>query len=261
MHDYMFQFITGLTIFTIGLVIGSFSNVCIYRLPRDESLIFPGSHCPKCNKPIKYYDNIPLISYLILKGKCRYCQEKISGQYPLVEFLTGFIYLVLFLSYGLQLRTFVYMLFCSALIIIIFIDLKEKIIPDVISLPFIALGFLLSFVPNNLSPINSLLGILVGGGSLFLIAVVGSYLFKKEAMGGGDIKLAAMIGAFLGWQLTLLSLFLGFLLGSNVGIIILIKNKGNKDQSDSIPFGPFIALGTVIALLFGKAIIDWYLMI
>jgi leader peptidase (prepilin peptidase)/N-methyltransferase len=257
----MFQFITGLTIFTIGLVIGSFSNVCIYRLPRDESLIFPGSHCPKCNKPIKYYDNIPLISYLILKGKCRYCQEKISGQYPLVEFLTGFIYLVLFLSYGLQLRTFVYMLFCSALIIIIFIDLKEKIIPDVISLPFIALGFLLSFVPNNLSPINSLLGILVGGGSLFLIAVVGSYLFKKEAMGGGDIKLAAMIGAFLGWQLTLLSLFLGFLLGSNVGIIILIKNKGNKDQSDSIPFGPFIALGTVIALLFGKAIIDWYLMI
>lgn len=257
----MFQFITGLTIFTIGLVIGSFSNVCIYRLPRDESLIFPGSHCPKCNKPIKYYDNIPLISYLILKGKCRYCQEKISGQYPLVEFLTGFIYLVLFLSYGLQLRTFVYMLFCSALIIIIFIDLKEKIIPDVISLPFIALGFLLSFVPNNLSPINSLLGILVGGGSLFLIAVVGSYLFKKEAMGGGDIKLAAMVGAFLGWQLTLLSLFLGFLLGSIVGIIILIKNKGNKDQSDSIPFGPFIALGTVIALLFGKAIIDWYLMI
>ncbi|MDD4896307.1 MAG: prepilin peptidase [Atribacterota bacterium] len=261
MHNYLFRLFTGIIIVTIGLVIGSFSNVCIYRIPRRESLIFPGSHCPKCNHPIKFYDNIPLVSYLLLKGKCRYCQEKISGQYPLVEFSTGFIYLILFLSYGLQLKTFVYMLFCSALIIITFIDLKEKMIPDVISLPFMALGFLLSFVPSSLSPINSLLGILSGGGSLLLIAVVGSYLFKKEAMGGGDIKLAAMVGAFLGWQLTLLSLFLGFLLGSIVGIIILIKNKGNKDQSDSLPFGPFIALGTVIALLFGQAIIDWYLII
>jgi len=260
MHEYMFQFITGLIIFTIGLVIGSFSNVCIYRLPRNESLIFPGSHCPKCYKPIKYYDNIPLVSYLILKGKCRYCQEKISGQYPLVEFLTSFIYLILFLSYGLQWRTFVYMLLCSALIIITFIDLKEKIIPDVISLPFIALGFILSFFLKNISTTDSLLGILTGGGSLLLIAVVGSFIFKKEAMGGGDIKLAAMIGAFLGWQFTILSLFLGFFFGSIIGVIILIKNKGNKEQNDSVPFGPFIALGTIIALFFGEVIINWYFM-
>ncbi len=253
--------ITGITVFIIGLVIGSFSNVCIYRLPRNESVIFPASHCPSCNQSIKWYDNIPLLSYLILKGKCRFCQNKISAQYPLVEFLTGYIYLVLFLLYGLQLKTFVYMLFCSALIIITFIDLKEQIIPDVISLPFTALGFLLSFFLKSISPIDSLLGILAGGGSLLLIAVAGSYLFKKEAMGGGDIKLAAMVGAFLGWQLTLLSLFLGFFFGAISGLIILIKNKGKGEQDDAVPFGPFIALGAVIALFFGQAILKWYFML
>ncbi len=250
--------ITGITIFLIGLVIGSFSNVCIYRLPRNESVIFPASHCPACNQSIKWYDNIPLLSYLLLKGKCRYCQSRISVQYPLVEFLTGFIYLALFLFYGLQLKTLAYMLFCSALIIITFIDLKEQIIPDVISLPLLAIGFLFSIFIKNISPLNSLLGILSGGGTLFLIAIVGSYLFKKEAMGGGDIKLAAMIGAFLGWQLTLLSLFLGFFFGAIVGIVVLIKNKEKNEKSDSIPFGPFIALGSVLTLFFGKAILNWY---
>ena len=254
-------FIIGIIIFMIGLVIGSFSNVCIYRIPRNESVIFPASHCPVCNQSIKWYDNIPLLSYLILKGKCRYCQIKISAQYPLVEFLTGYIYLVLFLLYGLQLKAFVYMLLCSALIIISFIDLKEQIIPDTISLPFTAIGFLLSFFLKDISPIDSLLGILIGGGSLLLVAVVGSYLFKKEAMGGGDIKLAAMVGAFLGWQLTLLSLFLGFFFGAIYGLIILIKNKEKDEESDVVPFGPFIALGTVLALFFGEAILKWYFML
>ena len=254
-------FIIGIIIFMIGLVIGSFSNVCIYRLPRNESVIFPASHCPSCNQSIKWYDNIPLLSFLILKGKCRYCQNRISAQYPLVEFLTGYLYLVLFLLYGLQLKTFVYMLFCSALIIITFIDLKEQIIPDVISLPFIVLGFLLSFFLKNITPVDSLLGILSGGGILLLIAVAGSYLFKREAMGGGDIKLAAMVGAFLGWQLTLLSLFLGFFFGAFIGVIVLFKNKGKNEKSDSIPFGPFIALGSVISLFFGQAILNWYFML
>lgn len=252
----MYEIIAGIFILLLGLIIGSFSNVCIYRIPRNESLIRPGSHCPKCNQPIKFYDNIPLVSFIILKGKCRYCKEKISWQYPLVEFLTGIIYLLLFLRYGLQLVTFVYMFFCSALIIITFIDLKENIIPDVLSLPFILLGFLMSFFLKNLSPINSLLGILAGGGVLLLVAILGGFLFKKEAMGGGDIKLAAMVGAFLGWQLTLLSLFLSFFTGAIIGIVILIKNKG---ESDPIPFGPFIALGTIIALFFGNSIINWYL--
>jgi leader peptidase (prepilin peptidase)/N-methyltransferase len=252
----MYEIIAGIFVLILGLIIGSFSNVCIYRIPRNESLIRPGSHCPRCNQPVKFYDNIPLVSFIILKGKCRYCKEKISWQYPLVEFLTAILYLLLFLRYGLQLVTFVYMLFCSALIIITFIDLKENIIPDVLSLPFLLLGFLMSFFLKNLSPLNSMLGILVGGGILLLVAILGGFLFKKEAMGGGDIKLAAMVGAFLGWQLTFLSLFLSFLLGAIIGIIILIKNKG---QSDPIPFGPFIALGTIIALFFGHSIINWYL--
>jgi len=252
----MYEIIASIFVLLLGLIIGSFSNVCIYRIPRQESLIRPGSHCPKCNQPIKFYDNIPLVSFIILKGKCRYCKEKISWQYPLVEFLTAVLYLLLFLRYGLQLVTFVYMFFCSALIIITFIDLKENIIPDVLSLPFLLLGFLMSFFLKNLSPINSLLGILAGGGVLLLVAILGSFLFKKEAMGGGDIKLAAMVGAFLGWQLTLLSLFLSFFTGAIIGIVILIKNKG---ESDPIPFGPFIALGTIIALFFGHSIINWYL--
>ncbi|MDD3641702.1 MAG: prepilin peptidase [Atribacterota bacterium] len=246
-------------IFTIGLVIGSFSNVCIYRIPRNESLVWPGSHCPKCSKPIKFYDNIPLISYIILKGKCRNCGEPIPLQYPIVELATGLFYLALYLFYGLQLIALVYMMLCSVLIIISFIDLKVEIIPDTISLPFIVIGFLLSFFLRNINPLDSMLGIITGGGSLLLVAIFGSKLFKKEAMGGGDIKLAAMIGAFFGWKLTLLSLFLSFFLGSIIGIIVL---AASKDKSNNIiPFGPFIALGAMISMFWGNAIIHWYLMI
>ena len=254
----MHEIIMGIMAFVIGLVIGSFSNVCIYRIPLNESITYPGSHCPKCNKPIKYYDNIPVLSYLLLNGKCRYCKNKIPIQYPVVELLTGFIYLGLYLLYGINLITFVYMILCSVLIIISFIDLKERIIPDVLSLPFIVIGFILSFFLKELSITDSLLGILSGGGSLLVIAIVGSKIFKKEAMGGGDIKLAAMIGAFLGWQLTLLSLFLGFFLGSIIGVIVLIINKGD---SDIVPFGPFIAIGAIISVFWGESIINWYLMI
>ena len=249
---------TGIIIFVIGLVIGSFSNVCIYRIPRNESLVRPGSHCPQCSKPIPFYDNIPVISYILLKGKCRYCGKPIPLQYPIVELATGLFYLALYLFFGLQMITIIYMILCTLLIIISFIDLKERIIPDVLSLPFIAIGFLLSFFLKTISPIDSLLGILAGGGSLLIIAIAGTYLFKKEAMGGGDIKLAAMIGAFLGWQLTLLSLFLGFFLGSIIGVIVLIINKG---KSDIVPFGPFIALGAMISIFWGQAIIHWYLLI
>ena len=255
----MIEVITGFIIFTIGLVIGSFSNVCIYRIPRNESLVWPGSHCPKCSKQIKFYDNIPLISYIILKGKCRNCGEPIPLQYPIVELATGLFYLALYLFYGLQLIALVYMMLCSVLIIISFIDLKVEIIPDTISLPFIVIGFVLSFFLRNINPLDSMLGIITGGGSLLLVAIFGSKLFKKEAMGGGDIKLAAMIGAFFGWKLTLLSLFLSFFLGSIIGIIVL---AASKDKSNNIiPFGPFIALGAMISMFWGNAIIHWYLMI
>jgi len=255
----MIEVITGFIIFTIGLVIGSFSNVCIYRIPRNESLVWPGSHCPKCSKQIKFYDNIPLISYIILKGKCRNCGEPIPLQYPIVELATGLFYLALYLFYGLQLIALVYMMLCSVLIIISFIDLKVEIIPDTISLPFIVIGFVLSFFLRNINPLDSMLGIITGGGSLLLVAIFGSKLFKKEAMGGGDIKLAAMIGAFFGWKLTLLSLFLSFFLGSIIGIIVLAASKDKRNNI--IPFGPFIALGAMISMFWGNAIIHWYLMI
>ncbi|MFW6130928.1 MAG: prepilin peptidase [Atribacterota bacterium] len=254
----MIEIIIGGLIFIIGLIMGSFSNVCIYRIPRNESIIRPGSHCPRCSKPIPFYDNIPVISYLLLHGKCRYCGHPIPLQYPIVELATGLFYLALYLFYGLQLITFVYMILCSLLIIISFIDLKERIIPNVLSLPLIPIGFILSFFLKRLSPVDSLLGILAGGGSLLIIAIAGTYLFKKEAMGGGDIKLAAMIGAFLGWKLTLLSLFLGFFLGSVIGVIVLVTTKS---KSDIIPFGPFIALGAMLSIFWGPAIINWYLMI
>lgn len=254
----MNEMIIGGLIFIIGLIVGSFSNVCIYRIPRNESIVRPGSHCPQCSKPIPFYDNIPIISYILLRGKCRYCGQPIPIQYPLVELATGLFYIALYLFYGLQLVSVAYMILCTLLIIISFIDLRERIIPDVLSLPFIAFGFILSFFIRIITPVDSLLGILAGGGSLLIIAIVGSKLFKKEAMGGGDIKLAAMIGAFLGWKLTLLALFLGFFLGSIIGVIVLVTSK---NKSDVLPFGPFIALGAFISIFWGRAIIYWYLMI
>jgi leader peptidase (prepilin peptidase)/N-methyltransferase len=244
-------------VFVLGLIIGSFINVCIYRIPRNESVIYPASHCPKCRTKIKPIDNIPLLSYILLKGRCRNCGSKISIQYPVVEFLTGLIYLIIYLIYGLSIQSLVYIILSSALIIIAFIDLQKQMIPDVISLPGIVIGLILSFIVPYISFINSALGALVGGGIILIIAWVGSIIFKKEAMGGGDVKLAAMIGAFLGWRYTIISLFLGFFLGALIGIILIIMKI--KKREDAIPFGPFIALGSIITLLWGEKILLWYL--
>ncbi len=253
----MYYEIEIILIFVLGLIVGSFSNVCIYRIPRNESLIYPASHCPKCRTKISPIDNIPLLSYILLKGKCRNCGSKISIQYPVVEFLTGLIYLIIYLIYGLSIQSLVYIILSSALIIIAFIDLHEQIVPDVISLPGIVVGFILSFIVPYISFINSALGALVGGGIILIIAWVGSIIFKKEAMGGGDVKLAAMIGAFLGWRYTIISLFLGFFLGALTGIILIMTKI--KKREDAIPFGPFIALGSIITLLWGEKILSWYI--
>jgi leader peptidase (prepilin peptidase)/N-methyltransferase len=253
----MYCEIEVILIFVLGLIIGSFSNVCIYRIPKNESVIYPASHCPKCRSKIKPIDNIPLLSYLLLKGRCRNCGSKISIQYPVVEFLTGLIYLIIYLIYGLSIQSLVYIILSSALIIIAFIDLQEQIIPDVISLPGIVVGLILSFIVPYISFINSVLGALVGGGIILIIAWVGSKIFKKEAMGGGDVKLTAMIGAFLGWRYTLISLFWGFFLGALIGIILIMTKI--KKREDAIPFGPFIALGSIITLLWGEKILLWYL--
>lgn len=253
----MYYDINAILIFILGLIVGSFSNVCIYRIPRNESIVYPASHCPKCRSPIKPFDNIPLLSYILLKGRCRNCKNKISIQYPIVEFLTGLIYLIIYLIYGLSVQTLIYIILSSALIIIAFIDLKEQMVPDVISLPGIVIGFILSFFVSYISFINSALGVVVGGGIIIIIGLAGSLIFKKEAMGGGDVKLAAMIGAFLGWRYIIISLFLGFFLGALAGIILILSKI--KKREDAIPFGPFIVLGSFITLLWGKNIFLWYL--
>ena len=240
-----------------GAIVGSFLNVCIVRLPKEESIVTPGSHCPRCNNPIKFYDNIPMISYLVLRGKCRHCNESISIQYPLIEGITALSSFLLFDKFGATLSYLFYFSFVSALIIITVIDLYHQIIPDVISIPGIGVGLLGSLIIPYISVFNSLIGILVGGGSLFLVATLYQWLFKREGMGGGDVKLLAMIGAFLGWKSVILTILLSSFIGSIVGIAIMLL-KG-KDFKYAIPFGPFLSLAAVISLFYGETLISWYL--
>ena len=238
-------------------MIGSFLNVFICRLPKEESIITPGSHCPQCSKPIRWYDNIPLVSFLLLRGKCRNCHRSISVQYPLVEGITALLSLLLFIRFGPSLNYVIYFAFVAALVVITVIDLHHQIIPDMISLPGIGVGLLASWILPGTSVVNALLGLLLGGGSLFLVATVYEWLFKREGMGGGDVKLLAMIGAFLGWKAVILTILLSSLIGSIVGIAVILW-KG-RDFKYAIPFGPFLSLGAVIALFYGENLILWYL--
>jgi leader peptidase (prepilin peptidase) / N-methyltransferase len=243
--------------FIFGLLVGSFLNVCICRIPVEQSIVSPGSHCPRCERPIRFYDNIPLMSYLILGGKCRYCRASISLQYPLIEGVTALSSLLLFLRFGPSLDYLFYFAFVAALITITVIDLYHQIIPDVISLPGLAVGLLASLILPEITFLNSVFGTLLGGGSLFLVATVYQWLFKREGMGGGDVKLLAMIGAFLGWKAVILTIFLSSLIGSVTGIaLILVKGK---DFKYAIPFGPFLSVGAVISLFYGESLMRWYL--
>ncbi len=240
----------------LGAIVGSFLNVCALRLPKEESIVTPGSHCPHCHHPIAFYDNIPLISYILLGGRCRYCKKSISFQYPLVEGITAISSFFLFLRFGPSLSYLFYFSFVSALTVVTVIDLYYQIIPDVISIPGIGIGLLGSLVIPHITFLNSLLGILVGGGTLFVVGTAYQSLFKREGMGGGDVKLLAMIGAFLGWKAVILTILLSSLIGSIVGIFIMIL-KG-KDFKYAIPFGPFLSLGAVIALFYVDELISWY---
>lgn len=240
-----------------GAMVGSFLNVCILRLPKKESIVTPGSHCPYCKRPIQFYDNIPLISYFLLRGRCRCCKKPISIQYPLVEGITAIGSFLLFLKYGPSLGYLIYFFFVDGLIVITVIDLYHQIIPDVVSIPGIGVGLLSSLIIPQLTLLNSLMGILLGGGSLFLVATLYRGLFKREGMGGGDIKLLAMIGAFLGWKAVILTILLSSLVGSIVGIVIMVL-KG-KNFKYAIPFGPFLSFGAVMAFFYQNEIISWYL--
>lgn len=249
--------IFGFFAFAYGAVIGSFLNVCICRMPKNESVVSPPSHCPTCDYVLRWYDNIPIFSYLLLKGRCRGCGGRISPQYPLVELVNGLLTLALFLRFGLSLGFAVLFVFCSALVVVTFIDLEHQIIPDRITLPGIVLGFAVSFFIPQLGWLNSLIGILAGGGSLLLVSMGYQAIAKRDGMGGGDVKLLAMMGAFLGWKAILFIVFVSSLLGSVIGLTVMFAKK--KDSTLAIPFGPFLASAAVIYVFYGRRLIFWYL--
>jgi leader peptidase (prepilin peptidase)/N-methyltransferase len=257
-------------------VVGSFLNVVIYRLPAGQSIVFPGSHCPRCAAPIRPKDNIPVLGWLLLGGRCRDCGEPIAVRYPLVELANALLWAALALRYGATPALAVMAVFCSALLAITLIDVDHWIIPDVITLPGIVIGLLASFflpprgsliaelifdrlrlglLPGPLASVgfwDSLVAVLVGGGFFYLVAVV-----SRGGMGGGDIKLTAMMGAFLGLRDLGVAVFIGLLAGSAVGIGLMLA--GRKGRKDAIPFGPFLALGGVCSVFWGRALVDWYL--
>ena len=243
--------------FALGAAVGSFLNVCIYRLPAGESVVSPPSRCPGCGSKIRPWDNIPVLSWLLLRGRCRACGGRISARYPLVELLNGLLTLALFLKFGPTPTFLVLFVFCSALVAITFIDLDHQIIPDAISLPGIVVGFACSFFLPWLGWKSSLIGIVAGGGSLLLVAWLYELFAKKEGMGGGDVKLLAMMGAFLGWRAVPFIIFASSLIGSVIGVTLMVVQK--KDAKLAIPFGPFLALGAVLYIFFGKTLILWYL--
>lgn len=247
------------TAMLFGAVIGSFLNVVILRLPEEsQSIIFPASHCPHCKSSLSWYENIPILSYLALRGKCRYCKVKISFQYPLVELFTALLFAAVIHSFGLTLTALGYLIFCCSLITIIWIDIYHQIIPDCISLPGIILGFLFSFVNSSVHWQESLIGLLLGGGILYAVALFYYLVRKQEGMGGGDIKLLAMLGAFLGWKSIPFIIFSSSLAGSLFGIILLIKNR--TGGSTRFPFGPFLAVSGLVFLLFKKDIISLFIL-
>ncbi len=239
-----------------GALIGSFLNVCIHRLPRQESVVWPGSHCPACAAAIPWHDNIPLLSYLVLRGRCRRCAVHIPFRYPLIEGLNAAGYVALFWYFGPEWSTVAYGWLFSALLVVAGTDLSHKIIPNVVTFPGIVIGLVSAGTILPLGFVNGLIGLLVGGGLLWGLAWASPYLFGKEGMGGGDIKLMAMIGAFLGWKPALLTIMLGSFLGSIVGVSLIAARVIKRE--DYIPFGPFLVCGALISLFFGQAIINWY---
>jgi len=243
----------------LGLIIGSFLNVCIYRIPRNLSIVSPGSSCTACKEPIQPWDNIPLISYIILRGKCRNCGEKISPRYPAIEALNGLLYAAVFLKFGAGWHLPLFFLFVSAMIVITFIDLEFQIIPDVITLPGIVIGLVAAqfFIMDpfsyhsTLGFFEALIGMLAGGVGFFLIAVL-----SRGGMGGGDVKMMAMVGAFTGWKGVFMTTLIGSVTGSIIGVgMMIFTGAGRKTK---VPFGPFLALGSLVTLFFGGDIFSWF---
>jgi len=244
-------------IFLFGLCIGSFLNVCIYRLPASKSIVDPSrSVCPSCNQQIRYYDNIPIFSYLWLKGRCRHCSTRIPVRYAVVELMTGGVAVAVLLAFGLTLEGLIYFAFTSALIVITYIDIDHKIIPDIITLPGIPIGLIASFALPAVGFKDAIVGLLAGGGSLWLVAWIYYLLTRKDGMGGGDIKLLAMMGTIIGLKGVIFTIFMSSAVGTLVGITLMIV-KG-KDMKFAVPFGPFLSIGAITYIFFGQDIIRAY---
>lgn len=243
--------------FCFGLCIGSFLNVCISRLPEGASIVSPGSRCPECKTPIHFYDNVPVLSWLWLKGKCRSCRLPIAIRYPLIELLTGGFALCTVLKYGLAFAALAYFIFIATLLVVTFIDIDHQIIPNEITLPGIPLFFAAAVLLPSVGYLDALIGIVVGGGSLYLVALIYYTITGTEGMGGGDIKLLAMIGAMIGWQGVLFTIFVSSVIGTLIGGTMMLATE--KGMKFAVPFGPFLSAAAVLHVFFGQALINWYL--
>jgi len=242
--------------FVFGAVIGSFLNVCIYRLPRSESLVWPASHCPHCKKNIPWYYNIPVLSYLILKGRCHNCAKPISIQYPLIEITTAIATVVVYFVFGLSYQTVFYLYFIYCLIVITVIDWQTNLILNKMLLFFFGGGVLLNIWIGFIPWIEALTGSLSGGISLLFIALLARWYYKKDGLGFGDVKFAAVLGFFMGWKLVLFSLYFGFVLAAFY--FILFRRRFNLTLATQLPLGPFIAISAFIWLAWGQELIDLY---
>jgi len=249
-------------LFILGTIVGSFLNVCIVRLPHEKSIVFPASHCVHCQKPIAWYDNIPLLSYLFLGGRCRHCKARFSFRYFLVELITGVSFLLFYKYFGLHAVLVPYLVMMCGFIVATFVDFEHRIIPDEVSIGGMIAGVLFSALIPQLHGQDvfwkgllwSVVGLLAGGGSIYLMGMLGDVLFKKESMGGGDVKLMAMVGAFMGWKYALLTFFLAPFFGALYGVIEKIRTK-----ESTIAYGPFLVFGALLCLFKGDAIIHWVL--
>lgn len=245
-----------LTFALFGALVGSFLNVCIHRLPRGTSIVWPSSACPHCKRNLSWYENIPIFSYLVLWGRCRTCKQPISGRYPLVEALTALMFAAAWWYYGPGVLLVSRVLLGCSLIVLFAIDLEHHLLPNAITLPGIIVGFLFSFVTEP-GWLSALIGIVVGGGSLWLIAEVYYRVRHEEGLGMGDVKMLAMIGAFVGWKLTLVTLMMASFAGSLIGLLLILMGRGSMKYA--LPFGTFLALGAALAATAGQTLLEWYL--
>ena len=241
----------------LGLIVGSFLNVCIYRLPRRQSIHWPGSRCTACARPLAWYENVPVFSWLALRGRCRTCGERISVMYPLVEVITGALFVAGYVIYGWTPLLAVRLAFACSMVVLFAIDLRHHILPNIITVPGIVVGFALSLILPVPGWKSSLIGLLAGGGVLFAIAEAYYRLRGVEGLGMGDVKMLSMIGAFLGWPLMLVTLVLASFAGSIIGVGIIASGRGGMKAA--LPFGTFLAVGALTAAVAGDAIVDWYI--